>query len=63
MGPLDEAIEEDLLLPTDGLVVEEISDEDTVRQFVAAWRLRVSREYAMALLRQRPTQDSLQQMY
>jgi hypothetical protein len=54
MRPLDETQEEQDL-PVDGLEVEEIHDEDTIRQFVAAWRRRVSREYARSLLQDRPT--------
>ena len=53
MRPLDEANVEEEGLPVDGLVVEEVRDEDTIRQFVVAWRRRVSREYALALLRER----------
>ena len=58
MRPLDESFDEDQVLPVDGLVVEEISDEVTVRQFMLAWRQRLSREYAMALLQQRQDKGS-----
>jgi hypothetical protein len=52
MRPLDETSNlGDTALPVDGLEVEEVSDESTIRQFVADWRRRVSQEYAMALLR------------
>lgn len=37
-------------LPTDGLVVEEVQDEDTVRMFIRSWRLRVSQEYTRSIL-------------
>jgi hypothetical protein len=51
MRPLDETSgAEDSTLPVDGFDVEEISDESTIRQFVADWRRRVSQEYAMSLL-------------
>jgi len=51
MRPLDETNgAEGLTLPVDGFDVEEISDESTIRQFVADWRRRVSQEYAMSLL-------------
>ena len=52
MRPLDETSNlGDTALPVDGLEVEEVSDESTIRQFMADWRRRVSQEYAMALLR------------
>lgn len=51
--------DEEQVLSTDGLEVEEVHDEDTIRQFVAAWRRRVSREYARALLQDRPTNGPL----
>ena len=63
MRPLDEAIVEDESLPVDGLVVEEIKDEDTIRQFIVAWRRRVSREYALALLRERSREQSSRPNY
>lgn len=50
MKPADPRSGEDQALPIDGLVVEEIDDEDTIRTFVRAWRQRVSREYARSLL-------------
>lgn len=59
MQPLDDTQEEDQVLPIDGLEVEEVHDEDTIRQFVAAWRRRVNREYAAALLKDPPTQGPL----
>ena len=44
MRPLDETDgAEDSTLPVDGFEVEEVSDESTIRQFVADWRRRVSR--------------------
>lgn len=52
MRPLDDANTDDESLPVDGLEVEEVRDEDTIREFVAAWRRRVSREYALSLLRE-----------
>ncbi|HQR23851.1 MAG TPA: hypothetical protein PL152_07940 [Steroidobacteraceae bacterium] len=39
---------------TDGLVVEETRDADTLRQFVRAWRRRVNHELAHSLLEDRP---------
>jgi hypothetical protein len=55
MRPLDETRSVgDTALPVDGIEVEEVSDESTIRQFVADWRRRVSQEYAMALLRDEP---------
>mgnify|MGYP003490582849 CR=1 FL=1 len=60
MRPLDETNgAEDSTLPVDGFEVEEVSDESTIRQFVADWRRRVSQEYAMALLRD-PSGDNSQ---
>jgi hypothetical protein len=51
MRPLDETNgAEEATLPVDGFEVEEVSDESTIRQFVADWRRRVSQEYAMSLL-------------
>lgn len=50
MRPLDEANDFETNLPVDGFEVQEIRDEDTIRQFLADWRRRVSREYALALL-------------
>jgi hypothetical protein len=37
-------------LPTDGLVVEEIQDEDTIRLFIRSWRMRVNQEYTRSVL-------------
>jgi len=55
MRPLDETNgADDSNLPVDGFEVEEVSDESTIRQFVADWRRRVSQEYALALLRDEP---------
>ena len=55
MRPLDETNgAEDSTLPVDGFDVEEVSDESTIRQFVADWRRRVSQEYALVLLRDEP---------
>ena len=55
MRPLDETMNlGDTALPVDGLEVEEVSDESTIRQFAADWRRRVSQEYALALLRDEP---------
>jgi hypothetical protein len=52
MRPLDDPSgPSDTALPVDGFEVEEVSDEPTIRQFVADWRRRVSQEYAMSLLR------------
>ena len=59
MQPLDDTQEADQVIPVDGLEVEEVHDEDTIRQFVAAWRRRVRREYATALLQDRPTHRPL----
>jgi hypothetical protein len=63
MRPLDETFDEEQVLPVDGLVVEEISDEVTVRQFVLAWRRRLSREYAAALLQERQGKGSLRRTH
>jgi len=63
MRPLDESCDEEQVLPVDGLVVEEISDEVTVRQFMLAWRQRLSREYATALLQQRQDKGSLRRTH
>jgi hypothetical protein len=57
MRPLDDANELGLGLPVDGLEVEEIRDEDTIRRFMADWRRRVSDEYALALLEATPQRD------
>ena len=62
MRPLDESCDEEQVLPVDGLVVEEISDEVTVRQFMLAWRQRLSREYATAL-QQRQGKGSLRRTH
>ena len=50
MRPLDEANEIGTDLPVDGFEVQEIRDEDTIRQFMADWRRRVNREYALEFL-------------
>jgi hypothetical protein len=63
MRPLDESFDEEQVLPIDGLVVEESSDEVTVRQFMLAWRRRVSREYAMALLQERSDKAPLRRAH
>jgi hypothetical protein len=63
MRPLDESFDEEQVLPVDGLVVEEISDEVTVRQFIFAWRQRLSREYAMALLQEQRDKGSLRRTH
>jgi hypothetical protein len=47
----------------DGFEVEEVSDESTIRQFVADWRRRVSREYAMSLLQDRQGNNARLQVY
>ncbi|MFO1392858.1 MAG: hypothetical protein U1F09_03720 [Steroidobacteraceae bacterium] len=39
---------------SDGLVVEESHDADTLRQFVRAWRRRVNHELARSLLEVQP---------
>jgi hypothetical protein len=57
MRPLDDANELGSGLPVDGLEVEEIRDEDTIRRFMADWRRRVSDEYALALLEATPQRD------
>jgi hypothetical protein len=44
-------------------VVEEINYEGTVRQFMLAWRRRVSREYAMALLEERADKAPLRRAH
>ncbi len=64
MRPLGETDEAgDLPLPVDGFEVEEVSDESTIRQFVADWRRRVSREYAMSLLQDRQSNNARLQVY
>ena len=63
MRPLDESCDEEQVLPVDGLVVEEISDEVTVRQFMLAWRRRLSREYVTALLQERQGKGSLRRTH
>jgi hypothetical protein len=35
-------------LPVDGLVVEELHDEATLRRVIRSWRRRVSQEYVRA---------------
>jgi hypothetical protein len=57
MRPLDDANEMGLGLPVDGLEVEEIRDEDTIRRFMADWRRRVSDEYDLAILEVPPQRD------
>jgi len=57
MRPLDDANEIGLGLPVDGLEVEEIRDEDTIRRFMADWRRRVSDEQALAILEVPPQRD------
>jgi hypothetical protein len=57
MRPLDEANEIGTDLPVEGFEVQEIKDEDTIRRFMADWRRRVSREYALALLESPPLRD------
>ena len=57
MRPLDEANDFETDLPVDGFEVQETRDEDTIRQFVADWRRRVSREYALSLLEAPPRRD------
>jgi hypothetical protein len=54
MRPLNETTDEVEGLSVDGLEVEEIRDEDTIRQFVVAWRRRVSRELALDILQAYP---------
>ena len=64
MRPLDETNgAEDSTLPVDGFEVEEVSDESTIRQFVADWRRRVSQEYAMSLLQDRPGDHARLHLY
>jgi hypothetical protein len=64
MRPLGETDEAgDLALSVDGFEVEEVSDESTIRQFVADWRRRVSREYAMSLLQDRQGNSARLQVY
>ena len=64
MRPLDETSNlGDTALPVDGLEVEEVSDESTIRQFVADWRRRVSQEYAMSLLQDRPDEHARLHLY
>jgi hypothetical protein len=64
MRPLDETDEaDDLALPVDGFEVEEVSDESTIREFVADWRRRVSREYAMSLLQDHPGDHARRRLY
>ncbi len=52
MTPEEEKGEEgdDQVVPVEGLEVEEIDDETTIRTFVGAWRKRVSEEYARSIL-------------
>jgi hypothetical protein len=64
MRPLDETSSlEDTTLPVDGFEVEEVSDESTIRQFVADWRQRVSREYALSLLQGHPADHPRLRLY
>ena len=64
MRPLDETNgADDSTLLVDGLEVEEVSDESTIRQFVADWRRRVSQEYAMALLQDHPGDNAGLRLY
>jgi len=64
MRPLDETSSlEDMTLPVDGFEVEEVSDESTIRQFVADWRQRVSREYALSLLQDYPADRPRLRLY
>jgi hypothetical protein len=64
MRPLDETNgAEGSTLPVDGFEVEEVSDESTIRQFVADWRRRVSQEYAMSLLQPHPGGDVRLRLY
>jgi hypothetical protein len=64
MRPLDETSSlEDTTLPVDGFEVEEVSDESTIRQFVADWRQRVSREYALSLLQDHPADRPRLRLY
>jgi hypothetical protein len=57
MRPLNETTDEVEGLSVDGLEVEEIRDEDTIRQFVAAWRRRVNRELALDILQAYPERN------
>ena len=64
MRPLDEtSSHDDTTLPVDGFEVEEVSDESTIRQFVADWRQRVSREYALSLLQDHPADHTRLRLY
>ena len=64
MRPLDETNgAEGSTLPVDGFEVEEVSDESTIRQFVADWRRRVSQEYAMSLLQDQPGDHARLHLY
>jgi hypothetical protein len=64
MRPLDETSSvDDTSLPVDGFEVEEVSDESTIRQFVADWRQRVSREYALSLLQDHPADHPRLRLY
>jgi hypothetical protein len=64
MRPLDETnYVSDTALPVDGFEVEEVSDESTIRQFVADWRRRVSQEYAMSLLQDPAGDHTRLQLY
>jgi len=64
MRPLDETSSLDgTRLPVDGFEVEEVSDESTIRQFVAEWRQRVSREYALSLLQDHPADNPRLRLY
>ena len=64
MRPLDETSSlDETTLPVDGFEVEEVSDESTIRQFVADWRQRVSREYALSLLQDHPTEHPRLHLY
>jgi len=57
MRPLDDAKDIGTGLPVDGLEVEEIRDEDTIRRFMADWRRRVSDEHALAILEVPPQRE------
>jgi hypothetical protein len=50
MRPEKEEESGDQVIPVEGLEVEEIDDETTMRTFVGAWRKRVSEEYARSIL-------------
>jgi hypothetical protein len=50
MRPIEEEMGDEQVLPVEGLQVEEIDDETTIRTFVGAWRKRVSEEYARSIL-------------